>query len=160
MSRYETLENSLVALFNVPLTNQEVFDCMALPENEAQYNPQQPRPIVYFSYDSSDYTETEVLSRIKQEEKVLIGCEIHSKTRRGAKGVFAIFDAVKEKLLGYNPAGFEKLTLIKSSALPGAGANHWVFYAQYTTTCHIVDIKPEPDATVNTLKSFEFILEV
>lgn len=159
LSKYEILENSLVALFNVPLTTQEVFDVAPLPENENQYNPQQPRPQVFFSYDSSEFGSPETISKITQEETLLIGCEIHSKYRRGSKGVFSIFDTVCKKMLGLKMIGYDKFSLIKSGCLPGAGANHWVFYAQFTSVTHITDQQPDPDYTVNVLITPEFVVE-
>ncbi|MFZ4546727.1 MAG: Gp37 family protein [Bacteroidales bacterium] len=158
MSRYETLEDNIVALFNVPLTQQEIFDIAPLPENEVEYKPSQPRPQVYVSYDSSDFTDTETLSKVVQEEKLLIGFEIHSKVRRGEKGVFAIFETICKKLLGKKILGYDKFTLIKSGPLPGAGANHWVYYAQFTTTSHITDQQPDPDYTTDILTNPQFIV--
>jgi hypothetical protein len=158
MSRYESLENSICALFNKPLTTQEVFDIVPLPENETEYRPTLPRPQVYVSYDSSEFTSSETLSKVTQEERLLIGIEIHSKFRNGTKGVFSIFDAINKKLLGYKLIGFDRFSLIKSGCLPGAGANHWVFYAQYTVTGHITDQQKDPDYTENILLNPEFII--
>lgn len=159
MSRYETLEDSIVALFNVPLTQQEVFDIATLPDYEVDYKPSQPRPQVYVSYDSSDFSSPETLSKITQEEKLLIGIEIHTKARRGQRGVFAIFETICKKLLGYKLIGYDRFSLIKSGPLPGAGANHWVYYAQFTTTAHICDQQQDPDYTTNILDNPEFIWE-
>lgn len=160
MSRYETLENTLVALFAGTGAAFTVFDTAPLPDFEIEYRPQQPRPQVYVSYDSSEFTDSETLSKITQEEKLYIGFEIHSKTRRGDKGVFSIFEEICKRVLGLKLMGYDKFSLIKAGPLTGSGANHWVFYAQFTTTAHITDQQPDPDTTGPLLKDPQFILEV
>ena len=160
MSRYETLENALVSLFNVAGTTPEVFDIMPLPDNEMEYKPMQPRPQVYVYYEASEFTDpSETLSKIAQEERLNIGVEINSKTRRGEKGVMSIFEAINKRILGLKLLGYSRFTLVKFGALPGSGANHWVSFAQFTTVSHITDQQPDPDYTENILLDPEFVTE-
>ena len=156
MSKYETLENALVALFPAADT---FFDVAPLPDNETEYRPQQPRPQVYISYDGSDFTDPQTSSKVVQEERLSIGFEIHAKTRRGAKGITAIFDAICAKVYGVKMLGYDRISLVKFGPLAGSGANNWSYYAAFTTTTRMVDQQPEPDYTTNVLTAPEFVTQ-
>lgn len=158
-SRYEDLENTLVALFTDTNLKQYVFDAIPLPDVQYEYRPGQPRPQVLICYDGSDFTETETTSKVTQEEKLTVSFEIHSKTRRGDTGTLSIFDTICKNVLGLKLMGFDKFTLVKAGSLPGSGANHWIYYAQFTTTGHITDQQPDPDCTENILTDPEFIAQ-
>lgn len=152
LNKYEQLESDLVDLFPVA-----IFDIAPLPDNEAEYRPQSPKPQVYVAYDSSDFADTETLSKVVQDEKIKFSFEIHSKTRRGTKGVLSVFETIRLKVVGLKLTGYDRMSLVSGSSLIGSGANHWVYYAQFTTNCKIVDIQPDPDSTGNLLKNAEFI---
>jgi len=156
MSKYETLEDALVALFP---TAETFFDIAPLPDNEVEFRPQQPRPQVYVSYDGSDFTDPQTSSKVSQEERLNIGFEIHAKTRRGAKGITAIFEAICVKVYGVKFLGYDRFSLVKFGPLAGSGANKWNYYAQFTTTTRIVDQQPDPDYTVNILTDPEFVIQ-
>lgn len=151
MNKYEKLENDLVALFPT-----EVFSIIPLPDNEADYKPQSPKGMVYVAYDSSDFADTETLSKVVQDEKIKFSFEIHSKTRRGETGVLSIFETIRLKVVGLKLFGYDRMSLVSGSSLTG-GANHWVYYAMFTTNTKISDVQPEDDG--NLLKNAEFILK-
>lgn len=161
LNKYEQLEADLVAQFmteleDLTLVNNQVFDISPLPDNETEYKTQSPKPIVYVAYDSSDFSDSETLSWIVQEEKIKFSFEIHSKTRRGTKGVLSIFETIRLKILGLKLLGYDRMSLVSGSSLTG-GANHWVYYAQFSTITKITDVQPSPDSTGNLLKDAEFI---
>jgi len=156
MSKYETLENALAALFPAAET---FFDIAPLPDNEVEFRPQQPRPQVYVSYDGSDFTDPQTSSKVTQEERINIGFEMYAKTRRGSKGITAIFDEVCRRVYGLKLLGYDKITLIKFGPLAGSGANKWNYYALFTTTTRMVDRQPDPDYTVNILTDPEFVTQ-
>ncbi len=160
LNKYEQLESDLVQAFltkldNGSFVNNQVFDISALPDNESEYRPQLPRPQVYCAYDSSDFSDSDTLSQVVQDEKVKFSFEIHSKTRRGEKGTMAIFETIRKRIVGLKLLGYDKMSLLQSTSLAGAGSNHWVFYAQFTTNTKVADCQPE--SIDNLLKNPEFI---
>lgn len=160
LNKYEQLESDLVNAFmtileNGSLVNNQVFDIAALPDNEIEYRPQLPRAQVYCAYDSSDFSDSDTLSQVVQDEKVKFSFEIHSKTRRGEKGTMSIFETIRKKIVGLKLLGYDKMSLVQATSLAGAGSQHWVFYAQFSTNTKVSDCQPE--AVDNLLTDPEFI---
>jgi len=152
MNKYEKLESDLVALLS-----GQVFDVKPLPETETEYRPQSPKGMVYVAYDSSDFSDTETLSKVVQDEKIKFSFEIHSKTRRGEKGTLSIFETIRLKIVGLKLLGYDRMSLVQATSLQGSGGNHWVYYAQFTTNTKISDVQPDPDSEGNLLKQADFI---
>lgn len=160
LNKYEQLEFDLVQAFLTELedgtfANNQVFDIKSLPDNEIEFKPQLPKSQVFVAYDSSDFSESETLSKVVQDEKVKFSFEIHSKTRRGDKGTLSIFETIRKKIVGLKLLGYDKMSLVQSASLIGSGSNHWVFYAQFSTNTKIADCQEE--AAENLLKNPEFI---
>lgn len=160
-NRYEQLEDELTGLF-YDTTEQGItpktgvfFDINPLPDNEALLK-ESMKPRAYIMYDNSDYSETENLSGIVQEDKMKIGVEIHARTRRGDNGIFAIQKIVYSILLGYKPFGCDKLQLVSFGPLLGSKPNAWSYYAQFSTVSHIAESQPEPDINGPALKEITF----
>lgn len=163
MNKYEQLENDIIAVF-IPAevvneTQMPPFDMNPLPDMEVDYRNQGPRPRVFVSCESMEYSDSENVSQVVQEEKISVGIEIHSRNRRGDRGAFECFDLVKKGLLGLKLKGFSKFQLVKAGMLQGSGANHWLFYAQFTTDSHVTDQQPDPDFTEYVLTNPEFVTE-
>lgn len=160
LNKYEKLESEIVSVFSIKnedgtFSPSPDFDIAPLPDNEAEYRPQLPRPQVWCAYDSSDFSESDTISQVVQDEKVMFSFEIHSKTRRGAKGTMSIFETIRKKIVGLKLLGYDKMSLVKGTSLAGSGANHWVFYAQFSTNTKVADCQPE--AVDNLLKDPDFI---
>lgn len=151
-SKYEQFENDLVALFA-----DESFEVVPLPDTEYEYNKVTARSKVFVAYESSDFSESETLSRVVQEEKMKFFFEIHSMKRRGFESTLSIFETIRKKIVGYKFLGYDKFTLVQTASLAGSGANHWVYLAYFSTVTKISDCQPEPDSTGNLLKDPDFV---
>lgn len=162
ITKYEQLESDIVNLFltktdSETYVNNQVFDISPLPDNESEYRPQLPRPQVYVLYNDSDFSENDMLSIVKQDEKIKIGIEIHSKSRRGEKGSMSIFETIRKTLIGYKFQGYDKITLIQFSPLPNTGPGQWSYFALFSTSTRIAECLPDPDEQGNILKQANFV---
>jgi hypothetical protein len=141
---YEQLEDSLVERLA-----DQFFDALPLPETQIGFTIND-KPRVFITYDASDYTETENLNMIVQEDRIKVGFELTARTRRGEQGVFSMFKIVKTKILGYKLPGCDKLQLLSFTPLMGSGPNKWMYYAQFITISHIAESGEEEDLPVLT----------
>lgn len=149
---YETLEDELTGLLQ-----GNFFDVKALPEMEASIRPAISKPYVYVMYDTSDFPDPENNYQVVQEEKLKIGFEIHSRTRRGDQGIFAIQRLITRIILGYKPRGCDKLQLVSFVPLQGGTPNHWQYYLQFKTTTHIAEIENDPTETQPLFKTVNIV---
>lgn len=159
LNKYEQFESDIVALFidkdedGNPVNNQ-VFDIVPLPDNESEFKPQLPKSLVYVAYESSDFSEPDILSHVVQDEKMKFFVEIHAKTRKGDRGTLSIFETIRKKLVGYKMLGFDKLSLVQTTSIVGSGAQHWIYLAYFSTVTRIVDCQTKPDAPLLTDPEF------
>ena len=131
---YEQLEDELSGLLQ-----GNFFDCKPLPDTQSGMVPAVTKPVVYVMYDTSDFVDPENINLVIQKEKLKIGFEIHSRTRRGEQGIFAIYRIITKTLLGYKRPGCDKLQLVTFTPLQGKGPNDWTYYLQFSTTARIVE---------------------
>ena len=157
---YEQIEDDLVSRFfdtieisgtpTLVKKSDVFFEIAPLPDFEAQYvNNQNPRAWVIFN--NSDYSDRENLDIVFQEDKMQIAIEVHSRTRRGDTGIFAIQKIIFKYLLGFKILGCDKLQLVAFNPLEGCGPGSWKYVILFSTVSHIMQ-KSEPEPTEPKLK--------
>ena len=111
---YSQIEQEIVDRL-APLTAQDTLDVLALPENQADYE----RPFLHgritVAYKSSDFGAIRSTNEIVQDEKIQIEVIIQARKLKGSTGLHSITEAVKRRLLGFDPTDCSKLYLVNNT---------------------------------------------
>jgi hypothetical protein len=163
---YDELEDQLVALFGKDKDENgelipEFFDIKPCPEFESEYSANaMAKTRVFCYYDSSDYSNTEPIDAVMQEETISIGFDIRARARRGDVGIFATAKRIKKVILGYKIPGYDKFqlsTLVPNINPKNPSPNDWHYSLQFTTTTHICEDQPDTEQNVYNLITPEII---
>jgi hypothetical protein len=150
--RYEDLEDEVVSLLQ-----GQFFDCAPLPDNQSSYTQSLKKPVAYVTYDTSDYQDSESISMIVQKDRIRFGFDIRARNRRGADGIFAMFEIIHNKVHGLNLLGYDKIQYLSFSPIEDSEPNYWHYYIQFTTIANIADKQEAPDEDGNLLTDPEFV---
>jgi hypothetical protein len=150
---YEQLEDKMVDLLK-----GRFFEIKPLPDTDGELRHGVTlKPRVWVSYDASDYSDTDTLDVVFQDDKIRIGFDIQAMKRRGENGIFAIRDAIQSKVLGLKLPGYDKMQLVAFTPLAPSSPNSWHYYLQFSTVGKVVENQPDPDENAPLLKTFELV---
>lgn len=118
---YEAFQNSIVTRLGGLNTPTQLVDIVPLPEVDADRKAsRQDRPQITVAYLGSDYTgsgtqpTTFDIGEAQQEEMVNFHVIVESKKLYGSTEMYGILNKTRELLLGFSPAGCEKILFRKS----------------------------------------------
>lgn len=111
---YSQIEQEIVDRLE-PLTAQNTIDVIALPENQADYERPFLHGRVVVAYKSSDFGAVRSTHQVNQDEKIQIEVIIQSRKLKGSTGLHSITEAIKRRLLGFDPTDCSKLYLVNNT---------------------------------------------
>lgn len=152
MINYSSYEDAIVTI----LSNQSLYDCKPLPENEADLNRAFIKPQVYVCYSGSEYGVVENLGATVQEETVNFDVIFRVKKRRGNDGLLTILKKVGDLILGREFVGCTKINLVKQGYVDGV-QNDWNFVMSFQFITHVVENLPESETV--PFKVIDFVEE-
>jgi len=109
----------------------------------------QPLPLntsrVYVVFAGSTFEDTSHLGELAQDEQLVFQVIIQARTRDGDNGIFAMAEAITEKLLKWRvPDATRSITLNSFSYVDGM-QNGWEYNLKFTFPR--IRIKPEPESS-------------
>lgn len=117
---YEDLEAAIVARL-APLAADFGIEVLALPENQAQYVKPFEKARVTVNWKMSQFNggrygsqlPTKSVDHAVQQEDLEVEVVIQSRFLRGESGTYAIMEAIRRKLIGFQPLSLDPMKLIE-----------------------------------------------
>lgn len=136
---YEDLEIAIVARL-APVATEFGIDVLPLPENQAQYVKPFEKARVTVNWKMSQFSggrygsqlPTKSVDHAVQQEDIEIEVVIQSRFLRGESGTYAIMEAIRRKLIGFQPLSLDpmKLTEMKPDSFTD---NLWMHVMTFGT---------------------------
>jgi hypothetical protein len=143
---YENIELEIVSHLNGLVNNDPdngdvlMFDVVALPQLQADYQRPFQHVRVTVAYKSSDFGEIKSTHHITQPEKIQIEVIIQSRFLRGVTGIHKFTDIVKRRLVGFRPTDCTKMYLVKNGFSDYNNESAlWSYSLLFETTYTIVE---------------------
>jgi len=150
---YETIQNDIAARLETANTPTAVWEVEVLPEKEEDYK----RPVlkgfgrITVEYHSSTYAKPMSTDSSNQEEIANFIVHIRASALYGNKGIHALLELVKAKLVGFKPTNCKKLRLVRCEPQPKTD-NIWLTILQFETTCVQVELDdPSTDVLITQI---------
>lgn len=125
---YEDYENSIIDRARI-----QGVDVSALPCVEALNDPRPTaKPQVFVMYNGSNFTEPENIGATVQRETLNFEIFIKSRLRRGEKGVFAVSEEIKSRIMGWKPDGAITPAALTSFGYVTGITNNWQYMLTFT----------------------------
>lgn len=109
------------------------IDVSALPYVEALNDPRPTaKPQVYIMYNGSSFSDPENIGATVQRETLNFEIFIKARSRRGERGVFAVSEEIKGRLMGWKPDGAITPVAFTSFGYVTGVMNNWQYMMTFT----------------------------
>lgn len=163
MTIYEEIEKALVDRLK-PLEALPQIIVEPMPENQAGYQRATVDAKIWVVYDGSEFgtprsTFTPIIDigSSSQEETYSFQVQVMARKLRGTNGVYHLTKLIKSKLLGFEPCGCDKMTIVSNRFAPGEDAykeNLFTYILTFATKG--LSIEELPDENLPGLVSVDF----
>jgi hypothetical protein len=137
---YEQIETDIVTRLS---TLTPACEVIKLPEVQADYNTRPiNKPRITVAYKGSKFEEPHTTAQISQFEDVMIDVTLEWKKLRGTNGVYPLMEAIRKRLIGFEPTDCHRMFL-KESGFTELEQNMWSYSFTFVTRGMIVETDPE-----------------
>lgn len=108
---YEVAETEIVSKL---LSNMDINNCcdvVPLPDDIANYKTPTVKGLITVVFISEKFESNQSVGQVSQHSTATFNISIQARRLRGAKGVYAISEMVKQSLLGFRPSDCGALVL-------------------------------------------------
>ena len=141
---YERYEDEIVALLKMP-----GVDVAPLPKVEALGMPRRTQqPQIFVLINGGEFSEREETSVVAQLETIKCELFIRAKNRRGALGLFDVYEQAKRRLLGYRMSGAKTPIYFNSFGYVSGLHNYWQYALTFSFAAYSIQLECSDDIPV------------
>jgi hypothetical protein len=150
---YEQLEDDIKDKLRADLPN--TFNVIVMEDTELEAKRPRVKAEVAVAYYQSDYDKSKSTSLVHQDETLQLSLFFTCRTRRGETGIYALYELVRNSLLGWTPPQCMNPIQLKMMQFQNNVDGWFIYQLSIETDGVVVQEHIEESAPLSTEITFE-----